>query len=68
MNSIGFYRLKDVLSIFPVSKYVWYKGMRDGLYPKPIKLGQRAVGWKKADIHDLVEKHSNGGVQYARSY
>lgn len=60
MDGIGFYRLHDVLQIFPVSRYVWYSGMKKGIYPKQIKLGARAVGWRKADIHELIEKHSKG--------
>jgi len=41
--------------IIPVSRTTWLKGVKSGLYPAPIKLGKRAVGWKVGDIRVLLE-------------
>jgi len=42
-------RLKDVLSLFGLSKSAWYAGIKQGIYPKPIKLG-RGSRWIVSDI------------------
>lgn len=51
----GFLRLPQVLSIYPVSKSTWWKGVAEGRYPKPVKLGERATAWRVEDILALVE-------------
>jgi len=48
-------RLNEVLKIIPVSKSSWYQKVKDGIYPKPVKLGARTVAWKKSEIMNLVE-------------
>lgn len=37
-------------AILPVSRSTWYRGVRAGLYPQPIKLSERTVAWKASDI------------------
>lgn len=35
----------------------WYRGIRQGIYPRPVKLGPppiRAVGWKESEIDALI--------------
>jgi len=48
-------RLPSVLQVFPVSRATWYAGVRAGLYPAPVKLGARAVAWRRSDIQKLIE-------------
>ncbi len=52
----GFLRLAQVLTIIPVSKSTWFEGVRAGRYPKPVKIGPRASGWKAEDIIALIEQ------------
>ncbi len=55
----GFVRLKQILSPIgpiPVSKSTWWAGIKDGRFPKPIKLGSRITVWRAEDIHALIEK------------
>ncbi|MEW8287437.1 MAG: AlpA family phage regulatory protein [Candidatus Thiodiazotropha endolucinida] len=47
-------RVNDVLRIFPISKSGWFRGIQDGKYPKPIKLGERVSAWRVGDILNLV--------------
>jgi prophage regulatory protein len=47
-------KLPAVLQRFPVSKSDWYAGIRDGKYPKPVKLSTRSVAWKATDIDALI--------------
>lgn len=57
-NQIGFFRLPQVLEIFPVSKSEWWLGCKEKRYPASIKLGPRTTAWRKSDILALVEKMS----------
>lgn len=59
-NLIGFYRLSELLKIYPVSKSEWYLGIKEGRYPAAIHLTKRTSCWRKSDILALVEKMSGG--------
>lgn len=30
-----------------------YNAVKEGLFPKPVKIGQRAVGWPLSDVHAI---------------
>ena len=54
----GFLRVKDIIAPngpIPVSRSTWWQGVRDGRFPKPIKLGSRVTVWRVDDIRDLIE-------------
>ncbi|MCQ8103547.1 AlpA family phage regulatory protein [Methylomonas sp. SURF-2] len=42
--------------IFPVSRSAWWKGIKDGIYPKPVKLSKRTSAWKVEDIKNLIAR------------
>ena len=50
-----FLRLPQVLEIIPVSKSTWWNGIREGRFPKPVKLSERTSAWLQADIDDLYD-------------
>jgi prophage regulatory protein len=50
----GFVRISEVLKVFPVSKSTWWAGVKDGKYPKPVKLGAKITAWRVEDIRDLI--------------
>lgn len=52
----GFLKLNEVLKLYPISKSGWYVGVNAGIYPKPVKLGERAVAWAADEIADLIER------------
>jgi predicted DNA-binding transcriptional regulator AlpA len=54
----GFVRLPLILKIFPIGRSTWWQGVKDGKYPKPVKLGQRTTAWKVEDIKDLIDQYS----------
>ncbi len=56
----GFLRLPEVLRIYPVSKSTWWAGIREGRYPKPVKIGERCTAWRAEDIRALIESASPG--------
>ncbi|GJM02862.1 MAG: hypothetical protein DHS20C08_13630 [Rhodomicrobium sp.] len=50
----GFVRLPDVLKVYPVSKSTWWAGIKEGRYPKPVKLGPKITAWRVEDIRTLI--------------
>jgi len=57
LPQVGYLRLKEVLTLVPVSKSTWYKGVADGRYPKPTKkFGSRITAWDVRDIRSLLER------------
>lgn len=54
LNGDGYLRLKEVLSVYPVSRAGWYAGLAAGLYPPSVPLGKRAVGWTRESIRQLI--------------
>lgn len=54
-------RLPDVLRIFPVCESLWWDGVKKGRYPKPVKLGARAVGWRIGDVLALTQPDNTEG-------
>lgn len=55
LPATGFLRLPEVLRLYPVSKSTWWAGVREGRYPQPVKLGERATAWRAEDIRALIE-------------
>ena len=52
----GFYRLRDVLKVYPVSKSTWWEGVRTGRFPQPVKLSERTTAWRVEDIQNLISE------------
>jgi predicted DNA-binding transcriptional regulator AlpA len=54
----GFVRLSAILAPngpIPVGKSTWWQGVRDGRFPKPVKLGPKTTAWRVEDIRALIE-------------
>jgi len=73
MNNLpetGYLRLSQIVGnlkanppippIIPVCKSTWWKGVKTGIYPKPIKLSPRVTVWRVEDIRAFIEKGSLG--------
>ncbi len=41
--------------LIPVSRASWWKGVREGKYPKSIKLDERTTVWRASDIYEFIE-------------
>jgi prophage regulatory protein len=57
----GFLRLRAILAPagpIPVSRSTWWQGVKDGRFPKPLKLGKRVTVWRVEDIRRLIETGS----------
>ena len=51
----GFLRLSQVLAIIPLGKTSWWKGVKMGRFPKPVKLSERCTAWRAEDIRELIK-------------
>lgn len=49
--------------LIPISKSAWWAGVKDGRYPKAVKLGPRTTVWRVEDIRALIEKGGNNADQ-----
>jgi len=54
-NCDALLRLPQVLALVPISRATWWKGVKAGRFPQPVKLGPRTTAWRKNDIMQLVE-------------
>ena len=55
----GFLRLSSIIAPngpIPVSKSTWWAGIKDGRFPRPVKLGSRISVWRVEDIRTLIER------------
>lgn len=47
-------RLSEVLASTGLARSTVYKYVSDGSFPKPVSLGDRAVGWVESEVQDWV--------------
>lgn len=62
VSSIGFLRLPQVLALIPVGRSSWWRGCKEGRYPKPVKIGPRTTVWRAEDIAALLQSLSDKGA------
>lgn len=56
LPSDGLMRAKEVLSYLPIKKSTWWAGVKEGIYPQPVRLGTRTVAWRAQDIRKLIDQ------------
>ncbi len=66
LPSTGYVRLLTIIgdpkaeppkpAVIPVSRSTWWQGVKDGRFPKPVKLGPRTTAWRVEDIRALIER------------
>ncbi|OGR35563.1 MAG: transcriptional regulator [Desulfovibrionales bacterium GWA2_65_9] len=58
LPSTGYLRADKVLHFIPVARSTWWKGVKEGRFPAPVKLGPRTTAWRVEDIRALIESLS----------
>lgn len=61
--TVGFVRLPAIIAPngpIPVSRSTWWAGVKEGRYPKPVKIGPRTTAWAVDDILMLINKLAGG--------
>ncbi len=68
LPTTGYLRIWDILGdkrrgippLLPISRTVWYDGIKAGIYPAPVHptagLGGRVAAWRVEDIRILLER------------
>ena len=64
LPAVGYVRLPQILEIFPISKSAWWEGCRNGVFPKPVKLGPRTSAWRVEEIRALMERINTASIAY----
>jgi prophage regulatory protein len=44
--------------LIPVSRSAFYQGIRDGIYPRPVRLGKRTSAWRMSELMHVVQKEA----------
>ena len=52
------FRIQTVCEITGLPKSTVYAKMLNGEFPRPIKLGRRAVGWKSEELQAWISNQS----------
>ena len=62
----GFVRLSQIIGnpkvnppivgVIPLGKSCWWKGVKSGRFPKPVKLSARCTAWRAEDIRELIDR------------
>ena len=55
----GFLRLKQILQFIPVGETTWRVGVKEGIFPNPVKVADRVNLWRVQDIKDLIDSYSH---------
>ena len=45
---------KGIRPLLPISKSTWWRGIKAGKYPRPLKIGFRVSVWRMEDLIDLL--------------
>lgn len=45
---------REILEIIPIGRKGWLTGVKDGIYPQPIKWGKKLKFWREKDILQLM--------------
>jgi len=60
------HRIQSVKALTGLSRTSIYRLAQEGKFPKPIKLGERASGWRQSEINAWMEERttaSRGGAK-----
>ena len=68
LPEVGFIRLPQIVgdkkanppipAIYPISKAQLWKLVKEGKFPKPVKLAPRITAWRVEDIRAFIEKNN----------
>lgn len=50
----GFVRIPQILEVIPIGESTWWKWVKSGKAPAPVKLGPRTTAWTAESIRSLI--------------
>lgn len=67
MNSNDFderiVRLNEVVKILSISSSAWWRGIKAGIYPQGLQIGERITGWRYSDIMKIIDNAKPVGAK-----
>lgn len=58
LPSPGYLRQSQIIpSIVPICHSTLWRWVKDGKFPKPVKLSDRVTAWRSADLRDWLAQH-----------
>lgn len=54
-------RLSQVLELVAVGERTWLRWVSAGMAPRPVRLGERAVGWRLSSIKKFLDSRPTVG-------
>jgi prophage regulatory protein len=55
LPAIGYVRQSQLIpTVFPFSSATLWRKVKDGTFPKPVKLGRRITAWRVEDIRAVI--------------
>ena len=61
VDGIRILRLPEVVRKIGISKPSIYRLMKENRFPRPIKIGRSAVGWRNDLLEDFILNRPDGG-------
>ena len=61
-------RMREVLRQIGVSRSTVYNLMAKGDFPKPIRIGAQAVGWRASDIEAWIASRGEAPIRSSSSW
>ena len=41
--------------LIPISRSAFYQGIKEGIYPKPVRLGKRTSAWRMSELMLVIQ-------------
>ncbi len=55
MKNVQLISIKELLTIYPVSRATLYRQIKAGMMPAPVKIGLRRVAWRLDEVEHHIE-------------
>jgi predicted DNA-binding transcriptional regulator AlpA len=50
----GFVRVPTITAVLGIGRSTWWAGVKDGRFPRPVRLGPRMTAWRVADVRKVL--------------
>ena len=55
----GFLRLPEVLKLIPIGKSTLWSRVKDGTFPRPVKLSPRVTVWNAEEVYQFIQDNGH---------
>ena len=56
-------RLEEVLSYTGLSRSELYRQIQEGTFPRPVRVGKRAVRWRESEVEEWIAERPRALMQ-----